>query len=506
MWNQVSMTATTPQPTIVPPMPSDAPLPPPPVDNMGATEQCTLEQNATITPEEQYVLQQQWQLWQNYQFEYAEWHAKYGKQYEWEMVAGAASNAQIVPHVYTQGQLQSQLQLQLPSQIIAQPKMYTKPEVDHETSQQQQQQQQLAQQQQQQPPQLPQQQQQQQTPTPPMSNQWQQQKPPDRFQQMPTHNPWSRGTLYRGNEGGRQRPRWEWQLGQGRNYRWQGNDSNCNEGVSNTANQFGNRRWPAKNYNNPLNFWNFGGLSFGCCGSNCWGHFGHTSNSYQNQPQQQQQQLVRLFNHWEKQFEDWKRANANHPDRIRYRSYKHDFEKLRHRIAKCLRALRCGSQMQNSQQQQQQQKQQPGDNVCDTDYEEGESHFGKEQTQQQSRELTSNHGLVLNLRKANQENISTISFNDEVDDVLQQTAGKREREERQQSDERSVYANNGNSNESNDDRELFLAKMNDNQKSGTQDGQQDNRADNVFAGGFGSGAGFENEERTHYSPNYGSSK
>ncbi|KAH8274454.1 hypothetical protein KR026_007828 [Drosophila bipectinata] len=56
-------------------------------------------------------------------------------------------------------------------------------------------------------------------------------------------------------------------------------------------------------------------------------------NRQQQQPDLDEASFDRLFNQWEKQFEDWKKANANHPDREEYHRYEEEFEKQRRRIA-----------------------------------------------------------------------------------------------------------------------------------------------------------------------------
>ncbi|XP_073830067.1 ZAP3 isoform X2 [Musca autumnalis] len=49
-------------------------------------------------------------------------------------------------------------------------------------------------------------------------------------------------------------------------------------------------------------------------------------------PDIDEEMFDRQFKQWEEQFEDWKRANANHPDREMYERYEQEFEKQRKRI------------------------------------------------------------------------------------------------------------------------------------------------------------------------------
>ncbi|KAH8275049.1 hypothetical protein KR018_004855 [Drosophila ironensis] len=57
----------------------------------------TAAQYAAMTPEQQYALQHHWHQWQNYQREYAQWHAQYGEQYKREMAAAAANVGAAAP-------------------------------------------------------------------------------------------------------------------------------------------------------------------------------------------------------------------------------------------------------------------------------------------------------------------------------------------------------------------------------------------------------------------------
>ncbi|XP_055375295.1 homeobox protein 2-like [Condylostylus longicornis] len=53
---------------------------------------------AAMTPEQQYAIQQNWQQWQAYQQQYAQWHAQYGEQYQREMQAKLGSTAPQLPY------------------------------------------------------------------------------------------------------------------------------------------------------------------------------------------------------------------------------------------------------------------------------------------------------------------------------------------------------------------------------------------------------------------------
>ncbi|XP_034473483.1 transcription factor mef2A isoform X3 [Drosophila innubila] len=136
-------------------------------------------------------------------------------------------------------------------------------------------------------------------------------------------------------------------------------DNNCRSGNNNN-----NARWEHNRQNQ-------GGVNFGPShdsNNDCGGYNQvHNRNNFNQQQQQQQQRAPdldeasfdRLFDQWEKQFEDWKRANANHPDRDEYRRYEEEFEKQRRRIAERREQMRRRRQLQNPQQNQQQANQQP---------------------------------------------------------------------------------------------------------------------------------------------------
>ncbi|KAM8718957.1 hypothetical protein ACLKA7_011630 [Drosophila subpalustris] len=127
-------------------------------------------------------------------------------------------------------------------------------------------------------------------------------------------------------------------------------DNNCRGVKSNTS----SGRWEHNHQNQS-------GVNFGPShdsNSDC----GYNRVPNQNNFNQQQQQRApdldeasfdRLFDQWEKQFEDWKCANANHPDRDEYRRYEEEFEKQRRRIAERREQMRRRRQMQNPQQSQQ---------------------------------------------------------------------------------------------------------------------------------------------------------
>ncbi|XP_001991183.2 uncharacterized protein DDB_G0283357 [Drosophila grimshawi] len=177
-----------------------------------------------------------------------------------------------------------------------------------------------------------------------------------------------------------------------------GNNNNRRSGrwEQNRSNQSGGNFGPPQNNNN----------SFHDAGYN---RVPNQSNYSQQQQQQQQQQqelsFDRLFNQWEKQFEDWKRANANHPDRDEYRRYEEEFEKQRRRIAERREQMRRGRQMQNSQQLPPNQQQQPGAIGGDGrygDYEEGEGYSDEDsnkQTQNHSRNQGPGQRRVQNQRQ-----------------------------------------------------------------------------------------------------------
>lgn len=50
---------------------------PPPT---AAPQTYTAAQYAALSPEQQYAMQQNWQQWQTYHQQYAQWHAQYGEQ------------------------------------------------------------------------------------------------------------------------------------------------------------------------------------------------------------------------------------------------------------------------------------------------------------------------------------------------------------------------------------------------------------------------------------------
>lgn len=139
-------------------------------------------------------------------------------------------------------------------------------------------------------------------------------------------------------------------------------DINCRGGNNNNNN---------KNERQEHNRQNQSGVNFGHShdsNTDCGGYNQVSNrNSFNHQHQQQQHQRAtdldeasfdRLFDQWEKQFEDWKSANANHPDRDEYRRYEEEFEKQRRRIADRREQMRRRRQLQNPQQSQQQTNQQ----------------------------------------------------------------------------------------------------------------------------------------------------
>ncbi|XP_046867351.1 probable cyclin-dependent serine/threonine-protein kinase DDB_G0292550 isoform X1 [Drosophila willistoni] len=85
-------------------------------------------------------------------------------------------------------------------------------------------------------------------------------------------------------------------------------------------------------------------------GSNDGGFRSQFGNNPQQQPQRgsdlNEVNFDRLFYQWEQQFENWKRENANHPDREEYRRYEEEFEKQRRNIAEKCEQMRRRRQMQ----------------------------------------------------------------------------------------------------------------------------------------------------------------
>ncbi|XP_037937290.1 putative uncharacterized protein DDB_G0282133 isoform X2 [Teleopsis dalmanni] len=151
-----------PLPTAPPPLPTTAPIPATPgvgdntappsegtligpvlptstpgmqvIGGAPQTGQYTAAQYAAMTPEQQAALAAHWQQWQEYQTEYAKWHAQYGEQYKREMAAAAAVNPTPSHSSYYSTQqpqpplppdnTQSQ-----PAKIAGQPQMYAQPQM-----------------------------------------------------------------------------------------------------------------------------------------------------------------------------------------------------------------------------------------------------------------------------------------------------------------------------------------------------------------------------------------
>ncbi|XP_068139648.1 LOW QUALITY PROTEIN: probable cyclin-dependent serine/threonine-protein kinase DDB_G0292550 [Drosophila tropicalis] len=112
---------------------------------------------------------------------------------------------------------------------------------------------------------------------------------------------------------------------------------------------FGRGRWDGNNQQHQQQRGGGVGEGGGSTGSNDGGFRGQFGNN--KQPSQRSSDLSevnfdRLFYQWEQQFENWKRENANHPDREEYRRYEKEFEKQRRNIAEKCEQMRRRRQMQ----------------------------------------------------------------------------------------------------------------------------------------------------------------
>ncbi|XP_030381895.1 trithorax group protein osa isoform X1 [Scaptodrosophila lebanonensis] len=133
-----------------------------------------------------------------------------------------------------------------------------------------------------------------------------------------------------------------------------GNNNSNNFGPGGFGNnrRSGGGRWenrPNQNFGPNNSEGDSGGFNRG--GQNQRNFGQQQQQSQQRGPDLDEESFDRLFDQWEKQFEDWKRANANHPDRDEYRRYEEEFEKQRRRIAERREQMRRRRQMQNPQQQ-----------------------------------------------------------------------------------------------------------------------------------------------------------
>ncbi|XP_013114584.2 putative uncharacterized protein DDB_G0282133 isoform X1 [Stomoxys calcitrans] len=109
------------------------------------------------------------------------------------------------------------------------------------------------------------------------------------------------------------------------------NDSRGNNRSNNWGdNNRGQNNWSDRSGNNN---WNGGRPNFGPNNNNQqFGPQGGSNSRGGAVPDIDEEKFDRQFKQWEEQFEDWKRANANHPDREMYKRYEQEFEKQRTRI------------------------------------------------------------------------------------------------------------------------------------------------------------------------------